>query len=46
MLVGWIRDYETRRDAFSLGTHRALFDGFAGDKVELTSREAIAGYLV
>jgi adenylate kinase family enzyme len=46
MLVGWIRDYETRRDAFSLGTHRALFDGFSGDKVELTSREAIARYLV
>ena len=44
MLVGWIRDYETRRDVFSLGAHRALFDGYAGDKVELTSREAIAAY--
>ncbi len=42
MLVGWIRDYETRRDTFSLAAHRALFEGFAGDKIELTSREAIA----
>jgi adenylate kinase family enzyme len=42
MLIGWIRDYETRRDTFSLAAHRALFDSFAGDKVELTSREAIA----
>jgi len=42
MLVGWIRDYETRRDTFSLAAHRSLFDGFGGDKRELTSREAIA----
>lgn len=42
MLVGWIRDYETRRDTFSLAAHRALFAGFAGSKRELTSREAIA----
>lgn len=42
MPIGWIRDYETRRDVFSLAAHRALFDGFAGDKLELTSREAIA----
>jgi adenylate kinase family enzyme len=42
MLVGWIRDYETRDDLFSLAAHRALFESFAGDKKELTSREAIA----
>ena len=42
MLVGWIRDYETRRDELSLAAHRALLDRFAGDKRELTSREAIA----
>lgn len=42
MLVGWIRDYGTRRDTFSLAAHRALFDSFAGEKMELTSREAIA----
>jgi adenylate kinase family enzyme len=44
MLIGWIRDYEVRRDVFSLGAHRALFDGFVGEKVELTSREAIAAF--
>jgi adenylate kinase family enzyme len=44
MLIGWIRDYEVRGDACSLAAHRALFDGFAGDKRELTTREAIAAY--
>jgi adenylate kinase family enzyme len=44
MLIGWIRDYEVRADVFSLAAHRALFDRFAGDKLELTSREAIAAY--
>lgn len=44
MLIGWIRAYETRSDVFSLAAHRALFDGFAGDKRELTSREAIAAF--
>jgi adenylate kinase family enzyme len=42
MLVGWIGDYAIRRDTFSLDAHRALFDRFGGDKIELTSREAIA----
>jgi adenylate kinase family enzyme len=42
MLIGWIREYGTRRDTMSLTAHRALFDGFAGDKIELTTREAIA----
>jgi hypothetical protein len=41
-LIGWIRDYATRNDTFSLAAHRALFDGFSSEKVELTSREAIA----
>ncbi len=44
MLIEWIRDYDRRTDEFSLRAHRALFDGFAGDKVELTSREAILAY--
>ena len=44
MLIGWIRDYETRTDEFSRAAHRALFDGFAGDKTELRSREAIAAF--
>src|SRR3954465_11108008 len=42
MLIGWIGDYENRRDELSLASHRALFDRFAGDKRELTSRAAIA----
>jgi adenylate kinase family enzyme len=44
MLIGWIRDYETRTDVFSLRAHRALFDAFAGDKLELDSREAIRAF--
>ena len=35
MLEGWIREYETRADEFSLRAHRALFDGFGGEKLEL-----------
>jgi len=44
MLVAWIRGYSTRTDELSLTAHRALFDGFAGDKIELTSRAAIAAF--
>jgi adenylate kinase family enzyme len=44
MLIGWIRDYETRSDVFSLRAHRALFDAFTGDKWELDSREAIRAF--
>jgi adenylate kinase family enzyme len=43
-LVGWIRDYDTRTDVFSRAAHRALFDGFAGRKTRLATREEIAGY--
>jgi adenylate kinase family enzyme len=43
MLIGWIRDYDTRVDVvFSQAAHRALFDGFGGSKIELASREAVA----
>lgn len=38
MLIAWIRAYETRRDELSLEAHRRLFDGFAGDKVEIVER--------
>ena len=34
MLIGWVRDYEVRRDEFSLSSHRALFEHFLGDKQE------------
>jgi hypothetical protein len=44
MLIGWIGQYETRDDTFSLAAHRALFERFAGAKIEVTSREAIATF--
>lgn len=44
MLRSWIRDYEVRKDELSLAAHRALFDGFTGNKIELSSREAIATF--
>jgi adenylate kinase family enzyme len=44
MLIQWIRDYWTRDDLFSWAAHRALFNSFAGDKLILTSREAIAAF--
>jgi adenylate kinase family enzyme len=43
-LIGWIGDYATRSDVFSLAAHRAVFDGFAGQKVELVTREEIASF--
>ena len=39
MLVGWVRAYETRDDEFSLRAHRALFDAFTGEKVEMIRSE-------
>jgi adenylate kinase family enzyme len=45
MLIGWIRDYPTRDDVFSLRAHRELFDRFDGDTLELASREAIATFV-
>jgi adenylate kinase family enzyme len=44
MLLKWIRDYTTRDDELSLRAHRALFDGHAGEKIELTSRESTAAF--
>lgn len=35
-LLDWVRAYETRDDEYGLRRHRALFDGFAGRKVEFT----------
>jgi adenylate kinase family enzyme len=37
-LLGWVREYATRTDEFSLLQHRRLFDGFRGDKEEFTAR--------
>ena len=35
-LIAWVRQYETREDEFSLARHRAIFDGFGGNKREYT----------
>ncbi len=39
MLLGWVREYETRDDEFSLRAHRQLFDRFQGFKTEYLSNE-------
>jgi adenylate kinase family enzyme len=33
-LVSWVRQYETRDDEYGVRRHRAVFDEFAGQKVE------------
>ena len=42
MLLAWVRAYETRGDEFSRAAHRALFDGFAGDKRKLVTLDDAA----
>lgn len=44
MLLGWVREYETRADEFSLAAHRELFDSFAGAKIELKSNTDAQNY--
>lgn len=46
MLLGWIRDYDTRDDACSRKAHERLFAGFRGAKRHLRSREEIAAFKV
>lgn len=43
MLLGWVRDYATRQDEFSLASHRRLFDDFAGEKIEVTAQTSARG---
>ena len=43
-LLGWIREYPSRTDEFSLAWQRRVFENFAGEKTELTSLEAIAAF--
>jgi adenylate kinase family enzyme len=38
MLIGWVKNYATRKDEFSLFAHRSLFDNFKGKKLERTSQ--------
>jgi adenylate kinase family enzyme len=35
MLIEWVRGYDTREGPMSLAGHRAVFDGFEGEKREL-----------
>src|ERR1044072_5360269 len=42
MLLGWVREYETRDDEFSLREHRRLFDTHDGPKVEYRSNAQAA----
>ena len=48
-LIAWVRDYDTRSDEYDLQRHRALFEAFAGRKVEVTDpaqyRDAAAALL-
>ena len=37
-LLGWVREYATRDDEYSLASHRALFERFRGPKQEYTSQ--------
>ena len=39
MLIDWIKQYPERQDDFSLASHRQLFDGFNGKKIEYLSNE-------
>ncbi|RMA82378.1 AAA family ATPase [Umboniibacter marinipuniceus] len=39
MLLNWIADYELRDDTFSKAHHRALYDSFSGQKLELTENQ-------
>jgi adenylate kinase family enzyme len=34
-LITWVREYETRDGPLSLAAHRALFEAFTGDKLEI-----------
>jgi adenylate kinase family enzyme len=38
MLIGWISQYITRRDSFSLEAHKQLYTNFSGDKVMYVTR--------
>jgi adenylate kinase family enzyme len=45
MLIGWVRDYETRNDEYSLHSHRRLYDEFKGAKAEIADLSAMDGML-
>lgn len=35
MLLGWVQEYETRTDEFSLRRHRTIFESYPGNKREV-----------
>lgn len=39
MLIDWVKEYETRDNEFSLKSHRALFELFAGKKTEILQED-------
>lgn len=39
-LLGWVREYDTRTDEYSLARHRRIFESFTGPKTEYTSLSA------
>ena len=39
MLIDWVKQYEQRDDEFSLKAHKALFESFIGNKVEIKEAE-------
>jgi len=40
VLVNWVKEYDTRTDEYGLTRHRALYDGFSGQKQEFTQIDA------
>lgn len=40
LLIAWVRDYPRRDGPLSLAAHRALFDRFTGEKIEVTDVDA------
>jgi len=46
MLIGWIREYESRADVLSLAAHRSLYDAFERDKIEFTTPEEAASWSI
>lgn len=43
MLLGWVEEYETRADEFSLRRHRAIFESYTGEKRKITDLDELDG---
>ncbi|MBN2162600.1 MAG: hypothetical protein JXR25_12030 [Pontiellaceae bacterium] len=42
-LIGWVKEYEERKDEYGLKRHRRLFDSFEGHKREFTDIAQYSG---